>query len=475
MSEELTYGRRDFFSQMSGSLAGVALASLLARGQSLSAATVPGEAADRPPHHRPKAKRVIHIFLSGGLSQVDTFDHKPALEKLHGQPLPSSAQPEVFFGKVGLLHQSHWRFAPRGKCGLEISELFPHLATCADQLTVVRSMVASSGNHAPAIYEANSGFPLMGFPMMGAWLSYGLGCETDELPTFVVLPDPRGLPTGGPVNWTSGFLSARHQGVAFRGRGEAIADLRSPRPISEQQRLARFALLEEMNRDHLAAHGASDPLSARIQAYEMAARMQTAVPNVLDLARETAETHALYGLDDPSCAAFGRTALTARRLLEHGVRFVQLWSGDGPKWDSHTDVPADHAREARLIDRPIAGLLRDLRRRGLLDDTLVIFSSEFGRTPFAQSASGTLGKGRDHNQTAYSIWLAGAGLKPGFAYGATDEFGHRVAEHPVSIHDFHATLLHLLGIDHKRLTFYHNGIQRRLTNVSGEVVRDILI
>jgi len=466
--------RRDFFAQMSTSLGGMALASLLGRAGVLSAATVPGEAADPPPHHAPRAKRAIQIFLSGGLSQVDSFDYKPALVQHHGQPLPSAEKPDVFFGKVGLLHQSHWQFRQRGKSGLWISELFPHLAQCADQLTVVRSMVASSGNHAPAIYEAQSGFRLMGFPVMGAWLSYGLGCETDDLPTFVVLPDPRGMPSGGASNWTSGFLPAGHQGVAIGGQGNAIADLRSPQPLPEERRLARFALLEEMNREHLATRGRSDPLAARIHSYEMAARMQIAVPQVMGLEQETAETHALYGLDDPRCAAFGRTCLTARRLLEHGVRFVQLWSGNGPKWDSHSDVPADHAREAMLIDRPIAGLLQDLRRRGLLDDTLVIFNSEFGRTPFAQSTSGTLGKGRDHNQTAYSIWLGGAGLKPGFAYGATDDFGYRVAENPVSINDFHATLLHLLGIDHERLTFYHNGIERRLTNVHGQVIRALL-
>jgi len=469
-----SYGRRDFFSQMSASLGGIALASLLGRAGLLSAATVPGEAGDPPPHHPPRAKRAVQIFLSGGLSQVDSFDYKPQLAKYHGQPLPSSDRPDVFFGKVGLLHQSHWPFHERGRSRLWISDLFPHLAECADELTVVRSMVATSGSHIPAIYEAHTGFRLMGFPVMGAWLSYGLGCETDNLPTFVVLPDPRGVPTGGAGNWTSGFLSARHQGVAIRSQGGSIPDLRSAQPISEQHRLARYALLEKMNGEHLASHGPSDALAARIHAYEMAARMQVAVPQVMGLEEETAETHKLYGIDDPECAGFGRTCLTARRLLERGVRFVQLWSGDGPKWDSHLDVPTEHAREARLIDRPIAGFLRDLRRRGLLDDTLVIFNSEFGRTPFAQSAPGTLGIGRDHNQTAYSIWLAGAGLKHGYAYGATDDFGYRVAENPVSINDFHATLLHLFGIDHKRLTFYHNGIQRRLTNVHGEVVRQLL-
>jgi hypothetical protein len=339
-------------------------------------------------------------------------------------------------------------------------------------------MIAGSGNHTPAIYEANTGFRLMGFPVMGSWLSYGLGCETDELPTFVAIPDARGLPAGGASNWTAGFLPARHQGVALKTQGEGIPDLRSEEPLSETQRLARYDFIRRMNQRHLQTEGPSDVLSARIQSYEMAAKMQLAVPEILDLNRETAETRELYGLNDSSCAAFGRSCLVARRLLERGVRFVQLWSGyesgQAKNWDSHGDVPSQHAREAKLIDRPIAALLRDLKRRGLWEDTLVVFNTEFGRTPFAQSAAGTLGTGRDHNQTAFTVWLAGAGLKPGFAYGATDPFGYRVAEKPTSVNDFHATLLHLLGIDHKRLTYYHNGIQRRLTNVSGEVIHDLI-
>jgi hypothetical protein len=459
---------------MSAGLGGVALANLLARDNRSLAASISGEAADPPPHRPGKAKRAIQIFLSGGLSQVDSFDYKPSLEKYHGKPLPNNEKPEVLFGKVGLLHQSHWQFKQRGQSGLWVSELFPHMAECVDQLTFVRSMVAGSANHSPAIYEAHSGFRLMGFPVMGSWLSYGLGCETDNLPTFVVLPDPRGLPTGGPINWDSGFLPARHQGVAFGHPPNVIPDLQPRQAIDERRRQARFAVLNEMNRDHGAQHGGSDSLLARIQAYEMAARMQTTIPEVVNLADETEATQKLYGLDEPRTAPFGRSCLLGRRLLERGVRFVQLWSGNGPTWDSHGDVPKDHATEAKLIDRPIAGLLRDLAQRGMLDDTLVIFNTEFGRTPFAQSESGTLGVGRDHNPAAYTIWLAGAGLKPGIAYGATDEFGHRATENAVSVHDFHATLLHLFGVDHERLTYYHNGIQRRLTNVHGHVVHDIL-
>jgi hypothetical protein len=317
----------------------------------------------------------------------------------------------------------------------------------------------------------------MGFPVLGSWLSYGLGCESDSLPTFVVLSDARGVPTGGAANWTNGFLPSRHQGVLFRSQGVAVPDLQPGKPVEEETRLARYELLSEMNARHLAGHGSIDPLRARIHSYELAARMQVAVPEATDLSREPGEAQALYGLDRPECADFGRSCLLARRLLERGVRFVQLWSGGalgGPTWDAHTDVPGNHSREAGRIDRPVAGLIQDLRRRGLLDDTLVIFNTEFGRTPFAQSRAGTPGTGRDHNQTAFTVWLAGAGLRPGSAYGATDDFGHRVIENPVDIHDFHATILHLMGVDHERLTFYHNGIRRRLTNVHGRVLKGLL-
>lgn len=429
------------------------------------------------PHHAPKAKRAIQIFLQGGLSQVDSFDYKPELIKYHGKALPEREKPDVFFGKVGLLHQSHWPFKQRGQCGLWISDLFPQIAERADELTLIHSMVSSTGNHTPGTFEAHSGFRTMGFPVMGAWLSYALGSETENLPTFVVLADARGIPTGGANNWTSAFLPARHQGVLFRAQGSPVADLRPAKPIRDETRLARYRLLEEMNRNHLAERQGNDALAARVRSYELAARMQLAVPEAANLDSESEATRALYGLHRPECADFGRSCLLARRLLERGVRFVQLWSGaelGGPTWDSHGDVPGEHGREAKRIDQPVAALLGDLRRRGMLDETLVIFNTEFGRTPFAQSDAGTLGKGRDHNQTAFSVWLAGAGLKPGISYGMTDEIGYKVAENPITVHDFHATILHLMGIDHERLTYYHNGIQRRLTNVEGEVIREIL-
>lgn len=472
--------RREMLSWPLCGLGGAALLSLMhGDGQLLRAAPVPGEAADLPPHHAARARRAIHIFLCGGLSQVDSFDYKPALEKLHGKSLTADERPDVFFGQVGLLRKADWSFQKRGQSGLWVSELFPHLAEVADELTVIRSMFAETSNHTPATFQANTGFRLNGFPTLGAWLSYGLGNETEDLPAYIVIGDTRGLPAGGSINWTNGFLPARHQGVQVRSKGTPIADLLPAEKIEAPTEQASRRLLEELNRRHLDERGANDDLSARIRAYELAARMQLAVPDVAALDRETAQTQALYGLDRPETSDFGRGCLLARRLLERGVRFVQIFSGGAfgsPRinWDAHENVVQNHGQEALRIDRPVAGLLRDLRQRGMLDDTLLIFSSEFGRTPFTQSADGILGLGRDHNQNGFTVWLAGAGLKPGMAYGASDEIGYKSVENRTSWYDFHATILHLLGIDHERLTFYHNGIQRRLTNVHGEVIREIL-
>jgi hypothetical protein len=471
--------RRDLLSWVPHGLGTAAFLSLLARDGRLKAGSVPAEAADPPPHHPAKARRAIHIYLCGGLSQVDSFDYKPELAKHHGQPMPASEKPDVFFGKVGLLRKPDWEFQQHPECGLWVSDLFPHLRDVAHELTVIRSMFAETSNHTPGTFQANTGFRLNGFPTMGAWLSYGMGAETDDLPAYVVIPDTRGVPAGGSINWSNGFLPARHQGVVVRSKGAPIADLFPAEAISPQTEIASRALLAEINRRHLAMRPGNDDLVARARAYELAARMQLAVPEVTSLERETAETHELYGLDRPETADFGRSCLLARRLLEQGVRFVQLFSGGAfgsPRinWDGHENMVQNHGQEAGRIDRPVAALLRDLRRRGMLDDTLVIFSTEFGRTPFTQSAEGILGEGRDHNQTGFTVWLAGAGLKHGISYGASDDFGYRAVEQRTSWYDFHATILHLLGIDHERLTFYHNGIQRRLTNVHGDVLREIL-
>jgi hypothetical protein len=471
--------RREWLSWPAYGLGGAALFSLLSDAGFVHGAAVPGEAPDPPPHHPPKAKRAIHIFLCGGLSQVDSFDYKPELDRLHGKSLTADERPDVFFGQVGLLRRPDWAFQRRGRSGHWVSELFPHLGEVVDDLTFIHSMFAETSNHTPATFQANTGFRLNGFPTLGAWLSYGLGNETADLPAYLVIGDTRGQPAGGSINWSNGFLPARHQGVLMRSKGAAIADLNPAQDVSALTEFDNRRLLEELNRRHLESRGASDELSARIRAYEMAARMQLAVPEVTALDRETAATAALYGLDRPETAEFGRSCLLTRRLLERGVRFVQLFSGGAfgsPRinWDAHENVVENHGKEALRIDRPVAGLLRDLKQRGLLEDTLVIFSSEFGRTPFTQSADGILGLGRDHNQNGFTVWLAGAGLKPGFAYGATDDVGYRAVERRTSWYDFHATVLHLLGIDHERLTFYHNGIKRRLTNVHGEIVRDVL-
>ena len=471
--------RRDFFSFSANGIASVALTSLLMRDGKLRAAVVPGEAKDPPPHLPVRVKQVIHIVLCGGLSQIDTFDYKPDLAKHHGKPLGGDDKPDVFFGKVGLLRKNDWAFKQRGQSGLWVSELFPHLANVADELTVIRSMFAETSNHTPATFQENTGFRLNGFPVLGSWLSYGLGADTDDLPAYVVIPDTRGVPAGGSINWTNGFLPARHQGVTMRAQGNPIDDLFPAKAISDASESASRRLLATFNRNHLADRNGEDVLKARIRSYELAAKMQLAVPQVADLDSEPGHIQALYGLDGKDTVEFGRGCLLARRLLEKGVRFVQIFSGGAfgsPRinWDGHEDMIRNHNREARRIDKPIAGLLSDMRQRGMLDDTVVLFTSEFGRTPFAQSNAGTLGLGRDHNQYGFSVWLAGGGLQHGMAYGATDEVGLKAVEDRISWHDFHATVLHLLGIDHERLTFYHNGIERRLTNVHGEVVSGIL-
>ncbi|MFO0945570.1 MAG: DUF1501 domain-containing protein [Planctomycetota bacterium] len=470
--------RRDFFSWVKTGLGGAALTSLMLQSGDLLASSVPGEASDLPPHLPPKAKRVIHICLCGALSHIDSFDYKPALAKFHGKPMPVSEKPDVFFGQIGLLRKNDWEFKQRGQSGLWVSELFPSIAEIADELTVIRSMFAETSNHTPATFQENTGFRLNGFPVLGSWLSYGLGAETDELPAFVVIPDARGFPAGGTINWTNGFLPARHQGVVFRTKGPAIDDLTPAVPMDESKEAATRDLIASLNRGHLESHG-DDVFSARIKSYEMAAKMQLTVPEVTSLGGETPSTLNLYGMDRPESADFGRSCLLARRLLERGVRFVQLYSGGSfgnPRinWDGHENMIANHGQEAVRIDRPVAGLIRDLKQRGMLKDTLVLFTTEFGRTPFTQSAADVVGLGRDHNQYGFSVWMAGAGLRPGLAYGQTDEFGYRAMENRVPWHDFHATVLHLLGIDHERLTFYHNGIRRRLTNVHGSVIREIL-
>ena len=469
--------RRTFCGQMAGGIGAIALASLLDQDGCLGDESS-GSGILHAPHVPARAKRCIHVFSPGGVSQVDTFDHKPALEKFDGKRLMGKGEIDTFFGKIGVLRKSFYRFQQHGQSGSWVSSLLPHLATCADDLTYFHTLVSRSSSHTPACFQMNTGFTQVGFPSVGSWLSYGLGTLNNELPTFVVLPDPRGLPNGGTSNWSQGFLPAQHQGTAFStdGKGESIANLKTPTSVSANGRRASLELLSKFNKSFARANPGNDELQARVRSYELAARMQTSIPDVVDFSGETQATRRLYGLDDQDLAPTASNYLLARRLVERGVRFVQVYNGGAlgsPRinWDAHEDLVRNHGNQARHLDQPCAALLKDLKQRGLLDDTLVVWSSEFGRTPFTQ---GDKGKGRDHHPLVFTGWMAGAGLRPGFHHGISDEVGYRPAENPVTVYDFHATLLHLLGIDHKRLTYYHNGLARRLTDVHGHVVHDVL-
>ena len=431
-------------------------------------------------HYPPRVKRAIQICLVGGMSHIDSYDYKPELSKQQGKSLPAAVKPDIFFGKVGLLRGSDWEFRQRGESGLWVSEMFPEIAKRADMLTVIRSMVSDSANHTPALFVSNSGFQANGFPSLGSWLSFGLGSETESLPAYVVLPDARGGPNGGASNWSSGFLPSEHQAVILRGGDQPVRDLFPATPISELAEQESLSLLRQLNAKHLARSGQDQQLLARIRSYELAGRMQLSVPEVSDYSSEPEKVREEYGLHDPVTEDMGRRCLLGRRLLERGVRFLQLFSG-GPiagspraSWDAHESVKDNHTLEAGRIDRPVAALLDDLQKRGMLEDTLVLFTTEFGRTPFAQSDADKVGPGRDHNRYGFSCWMAGGGLRPGSVFGETDEVGWKAVKDPVSWNDFHATIMHLFGVDHRKLTFYHNGIQRRLTNVAGDVVKGIL-
>ena len=467
--------RRQLFEWSTHGLGSIALLELLQRdgvfAQSEPAANT---------NHSPRVKRAIQISLVGGMSHVDSFDYKPELTKKQGKTLGSDEKPDIFFGKVGLLRGSDWEFKQRGQSGLWISEMFPHIAKMADELTLIRSMVSESANHTPALFASNSGFLANGFPALGSWLSYGLGSETETLPAFVVLPDERGGPNGGASNWTSGYLPGQNQGVVFTGGDQPVRDLFPSTAISPAADQDTRKFIEFLNRNHLDKIGQDEKLLARIRSYELAAQLQTSIPEVSRYADEPEAVRTLYGIDDKKTADMGRRCLLGRRLLERGVRFVQVYSG-GPiagnpraSWDAHESVKDNHSQEAERIDKPVAALLQDLKQRDMLKDTLVIFTTEFGRTPFAQSAANQVGPGRDHNRYGFSCWLAGGGLRAGTSYGQTDEIGWKAVENPVTWNDFHATILHMFGIEHEQLTFYHNGIQRRLTNVAGDVVTGIL-
>jgi len=469
--------RRHFLSSTATvGLGGIALAWLLNREQSRAAAPgVPSSA--RQPHFPAKAKRVVQIFCCGGVSHLDTFDYKPELEKMHGKTLEGKGENLGFFGQPGKVMKSVYDFRQHGQSGAWVSSLFPNLAHCADDVCFIHSMFAKSNNHTPATFQMNSGFTMNGFPCMGAWLSYGLGTENENLPAFVVLPDPRGVPAGGSINWTSGFLPANHQGVPFRTQStEPIVDLNTPASIEASAREADMKLLAAMNREFADANAGDDAFAARLRSYELAARMQSSIPEASNLDGESQSIKDLYGVGEEANKGFGRNCLMARRLLERGVRFVQIFNGGAfgsPRinWDGHENLKENHDAQALTMDKPVAALIQDLKQRGMLEDTLLVWSTEFGRSP---STQGLNSPGRDHHPTAFTCFLAGAGVKKGYRHGATDEVGYFVADKKVTIPDFHATILHLLGLDHEKLTFYHNGINRRLTNVEGEVIKDIL-
>ncbi|MEO2017806.1 MAG: DUF1501 domain-containing protein [Fuerstiella sp.] len=443
--------RRRFLAQAGGG------AGMLAYSAMTAAASV---ASTPQTHFPPRAKRVIWLFMHGGPSHVDLFDPKPALTRFAGQPLPES------FGNVmtrrdvakNPLLATLRRFRPHGKSGLEVSDFLPHIAEHADDICVVRSLHGDSVNHPQSVYQMNTGSILMGSPSVGSWVAYGLGSENENMPAFVVLPDPGGGLKGGPPAWGNGYLSASFQGVTMRPGASPILDLKPQAGVSPAQQRRNLRLIQSLNRRHLEQRDNDDQLSARVKAYELAFRMQAEAPALVDIRGESQHTLSMYGVDQKETSEFGRRCLLARRMIENGVRFVQLYSGDTGGWDAHSDVDKNHTQYCGRTDKPIAGLLTDLKQRGLLEDTLVIWGGEFGRMPMSEQ-----GKGRDHNPWGYCAWLAGAGISGGRAYGATDDIGLRAETDKVSVNDFHATILHLLGVDHDQLTYFHNGLDKRLT------------
>ena len=470
--------RREMLSQVGAGFGSLALAHLF--GAEARADGNPPAIADLNGglHHRAKAKRVVQLFMNGGASPMDTFDYKPRLAELNGQMFDpgNGAKVESVTGSPGFkVLKSPFEFKQYGQSGRWVSSVFPHLATCVDDMAFLMSMTSKTNVHGPASYMQNTGFVLPGFPCMGAWIGYGLGSLTDNLPTFVVMPDPKGLPYNNQGNFSSAFLPAKHQGTIIRPHlPNPISDLFPPpsaKHITPDSEREGRELLAEANREHERQWPGDSRLEARIASYELAARMQLSAPEALDISGETADTHKLYGLDQKPTEAFGRNCLIARRMLERGVRFVQIWSGAGGasnNWDNHGNIANELAPIALSTDQPCAALLKDLKARGMLEDTLVIWTTEFGRMPFTQGTAG-----RDHNGGTFVSWMAGAGLKAGSAYGESDEWAWKSLK-PTWCYDQHATILHLLGIDHTRLTYRFNGANRRLTDVHGEVIHDVL-
>lgn len=469
MPPTVAMNRRDLMQVLGGGLANVGLAAVLAGDRALGATQ--GSVAPVP-HFEPKAKSIISIFCYGGPSHIDTFDPKPELERHAGEAMSGVGEVVVSQGNPGGLMPSPWKFKQYGQSGIEVSELFPRVAEHVDDLAVVRSMYTSSNDHGPALYQMNTGTVLAGHPSVGSWLTYGLGSENQNLPGYIVFTDHRGGPINGQPNWGAGFMPAAFQGTQFRSTGDPIVDLRPPKEVTRERQRKWLDLLRDLNREHLARNPEDNELSARIESYELAYNMQVHATEAIDISSETDATRRMYGLDDDRTRYFGRQALMARRLVERGVRVVQLYSGGGnhePTWDQHWSLKYFHTMHAGETDGPIAGLIADLKQRGLFDSTLIVWHGEFGRMPISQRLDG-----RDHNPYGFTVWLAGGGIKGGTVVGATDHFGYKAVENRKSVYDLHATLMHLMGLDHEKLTYHHNGRDMRLTDVHGNLIREIM-
>lgn len=478
--------RRSFLSDSARGLSGIALASLL-RQQGLLGATSPVRPnidpghpfAARDGHFAAKAKNVIVIFCSGACSHLDTFEYKSELLKRHGQPMPGAEGLKTFQGDQGNLTKSPWEFRPRGQSGKMVSDLVPMLGEMADEMCFIHSLTGKTNTHGPGENYMSTGYTLDGFPSMGAWVTWALGSENSNLPAYVAIPDPRGTPQSSVNNWGPGFLPAAFQGTDFNAT-KPLRNLDRPQGVDARTDRATRSFLRRLNERHLEQYPGDSQLAARISSYELAAKMQLSVPEVSDLSTEPKSIMRMYGADDatnPLKASFAKNCILARRLLEKGVRFVQLFNGayqtggEGvSNWDGHKSLESQYSKHGPVLDQPAAALLRDMKQRGLLEDTLVVWCTEFGRMPTFQKGA----SGRDHNPDGFTGWLAGAGVKRGFSYGATDAFGWKAAENVATVYDFHATILHLLGLDHKRLSYYHNGFERRLTDVHGHVIHDVL-
>jgi hypothetical protein len=473
--------RRDLFRRAGHGAGMLALAGLLDDQRLLMPRAMAAPSGDplapRPPQLKTRAKSVIWLFMNGGPSQVDTWDYKPELTRRHGQELPGFDKKTGFFtDSVGPLMKSPFAWAQHGQSGTWASDLFPHLSRHVDKMAFLHSCHTESNNHSPALFMINTGSTRMGFPCVGSWMTYGLGSESRDLPSFVVMSDPldRGLPKGQASNWGAGFLPSVYQGTWLRPKGDPIDNLNRATGMNAEAQRAQLDLLRSLNQHHLAQAGSESELGARIESFELAYRMQTAAPEAFGIEREPEHLKHLYGLDQSHCRHFAAQCLMARRMVERGVRFVQIYSGgmdNQRSWDGHEDIVGNHRGFARETDQPIAGLLADLEQRGLLDETLVIWGGEFGRLPVSQKGGNP---GRDHNPHAFTYWMAGGGVRGGVHHGATDPFGHKAEVDKVSVNDLHATILHLMGLDHERLTFFNNGRNFRLTDVAGEVVRSVI-